>query len=70
MGDHRAGAAAVVDAEGRSVRSAGAGASAGAKAAPSADRTDLLRRITGIRGRVAFAQELRLRFDYARALPW
>ena len=34
------------------------------------DRTDIVRRIVGIRGRVTFLQELRLRFDYARAVPW
>ncbi len=34
------------------------------------DRTDIVRQIVGIRGRVTFLQELRLRFDYARAVPW
>ncbi|MGB4137121.1 MAG: glycoside hydrolase family 15 protein, partial [Microbacterium sp.] len=34
------------------------------------DRTDLVRQVVGLRGRVGFVQELRLRFDYARALPW
>lgn len=34
------------------------------------DRVDLVRRIIGISGRVRFEQALRLRFDYARALPW
>ena len=33
-------------------------------------RTDLVRRITGRSGTVEFTQELRLRFDYARAVPW
>ncbi|MBN9178317.1 MAG: glycoside hydrolase family 15 protein [Microbacterium sp.] len=33
-------------------------------------RVDLVRRIVGVGGVVTFAQELRLRFDYARALPW
>jgi len=33
-------------------------------------RADLIRRIAGIRGSVRFVQELRIRFDYARALPW
>ncbi|OZB80240.1 MAG: glucoamylase, partial [Microbacterium sp. 14-71-5] len=42
----------------------------GARAALGADRTDLIRRVVGISGRMSFAQELRLRFDYARALPW
>lgn len=36
----------------------------------SDDRVDLVRRIVGVSGEVTFAQELRLRFDYARALPW
>ncbi|MDR2999404.1 MAG: glycoside hydrolase family 15 protein [Microbacterium sp.] len=34
------------------------------------DRTDIVREIAGVTGRVEFAQELRMRFDYARALPW
>jgi GH15 family glucan-1,4-alpha-glucosidase len=34
------------------------------------DRTDLVRRVVGVRGSVAFRTELRLHFDYARALPW
>ncbi|MBS1675209.1 MAG: glycoside hydrolase family 15 protein [Actinobacteria bacterium] len=34
------------------------------------ERTDVIRQITGVSGAVAFVQELRLRFDYARALPW
>lgn len=33
-------------------------------------RVDLVRRVVGISGRVAFEQQVRLRFDYARALPW
>lgn len=33
-------------------------------------RVELVRRIEGISGRVEFTSELRLRFDYARALPW
>lgn len=33
-------------------------------------RVDLVRRIVGVSGSVEFTQELRLRFDYARALPW
>lgn len=35
-----------------------------------ARRVDLVRRIVGISGTVTFVQTLRLRFDYARALPW
>lgn len=34
------------------------------------DRTDVVRRVTGIEGTVAFGTELRMHFDYARALPW
>ena len=34
------------------------------------DRTDLVRRVVGLSGAVAFDIDLRLRFDYARALPW
>ncbi|WP_194421727.1 glycoside hydrolase family 15 protein [Microbacterium abyssi] len=34
------------------------------------DRTDLVRRVTGVTGTVAFTTELRMHFDYARALPW
>ncbi|MDT3329182.1 glycoside hydrolase family 15 protein [Microbacterium sp. KSW-18] len=38
---------------------------------PMHDDTDaVVRRVVGIEGTVAFASELRLRFDYARALPW
>lgn len=33
-------------------------------------RVDLVRRIVGISGQVRFEQSVRLRFDYARALPW
>ncbi|MFS0910284.1 glycoside hydrolase family 15 protein [Microbacterium sp. 179-I 3D2 NHS] len=33
-------------------------------------RTDVVRRIVGISGRVEFVTELRLHFDYARRLPW
>ena len=36
----------------------------------TASRTDLVRRVVGISGDVEFAQRVRLRFDYARALPW
>jgi len=36
----------------------------------SEDRTDVVRRIVGITGSVEFETELRMRFDYARALPW
>jgi GH15 family glucan-1,4-alpha-glucosidase len=35
-----------------------------------ADRTDIVRRIVGVTGSVAFDQSVRLRFDYARSLPW
>ncbi|MDQ4213442.1 glycoside hydrolase family 15 protein [Microbacterium capsulatum] len=43
----------------------------GADAASAGEnRTDVIRRIIGIEGTVAFVQELRLRFDYARAVPW
>jgi GH15 family glucan-1,4-alpha-glucosidase len=34
------------------------------------DRTDVIRQIRGLSGTVEFRQEVRLRFDYARALPW
>ncbi|MGO1920839.1 MAG: glycoside hydrolase family 15 protein [Microbacterium sp.] len=34
------------------------------------DRTDVVRRVIGIEGTVAFRTELRMHFDYARALPW
>ena len=33
-------------------------------------RSDLIRRVRGIRGRVRMEQELRVRFDYAASLPW
>lgn len=33
-------------------------------------RVDLVRRVVGVSGRVELTQRLRLRFDYARALPW
>lgn len=33
-------------------------------------RVDLVRRIVGIEGTVEFTTHLRIRFDYARALPW
>lgn len=35
-----------------------------------AHRIDLVRRVVGVSGTVEFAHELRMRFDYARALPW
>jgi len=34
------------------------------------DRTDVVRRVVGVSGTVEFDVELRLRFDYARAMPW
>ncbi|MEO6828097.1 MAG: glycoside hydrolase family 15 protein [Microbacteriaceae bacterium] len=34
------------------------------------DRVDVIRRIRGIRGSVELHQELRIRFDYAAAMPW
>jgi GH15 family glucan-1,4-alpha-glucosidase len=33
-------------------------------------RADVVRRVRGISGSVEMRQELRLRFDYARAIPW
>lgn len=36
----------------------------------SEDRTDVVRRVIGVSGAVEFTTELRMRFDYARALPW
>jgi GH15 family glucan-1,4-alpha-glucosidase len=33
-------------------------------------RADIVRRVRGIRGSVAMLEELRIRFDYARAVPW
>jgi len=38
--------------------------------ADAAPRIDVVRRIIGLSGRVDFDHELRLRFDYARAMPW
>ncbi|WP_375386427.1 glycoside hydrolase family 15 protein [uncultured Microbacterium sp.] len=38
---------------------------------PHADRrADVIRRTRGVSGRIEFRQELRVRFDYARAMPW
>lgn len=34
------------------------------------DRADLVRQVTGVTGTVSFTQEVRMRFDYARAMPW
>jgi len=34
------------------------------------DRTDLVRRVIGVSGTVEFDLDLRIRFDYARAIPW
>jgi GH15 family glucan-1,4-alpha-glucosidase len=33
-------------------------------------RADVVRQVRGIRGRVAMSQALRIRFDYAAAVPW
>ncbi|TDN91190.1 glycoside hydrolase family 15 protein [Microbacterium sp. BK668] len=33
-------------------------------------RADVIRRVRGVSGTVRFHEELRIRFDYARALPW
>ncbi|MFC5433158.1 glycoside hydrolase family 15 protein [Microbacterium suwonense] len=33
-------------------------------------RTDLIRRVVGIEGVMRFEQQLSIRFDYARAMPW
>jgi GH15 family glucan-1,4-alpha-glucosidase len=33
-------------------------------------RADIVRRVTGIEGTVEFREEVRIRFDYADALPW
>lgn len=33
-------------------------------------RVDVIRRVVGVSGTVEFGQELRLRFDYARSVPW
>jgi len=34
------------------------------------DRIDLVRRIVGVRGHVDLDNDVRLRFDYSRAMPW
>ncbi|WEG08541.1 glycoside hydrolase family 15 protein [Microbacterium horticulturae] len=34
------------------------------------DRVDIVRRVVGIKGLVEFDHTLRMRFDYARAMPW
>ncbi|MGV9669712.1 glycoside hydrolase family 15 protein [Gordonia sp. NPDC003504] len=34
------------------------------------ERVDVVRRITGVEGNVEFTTELRMRFDYARTVPW
>ena len=34
------------------------------------DRTDVVRRVVGVSGTVEFDVDLRIRFDYARAIPW
>ncbi|SMH47001.1 Glucoamylase (glucan-1,4-alpha-glucosidase), GH15 family [Rathayibacter oskolensis] len=34
------------------------------------DRAELVRRVRGVSGSVRMRQELRIRFDYARTLPW
>ncbi len=36
----------------------------------SGGRVDIVRRIVGVSGAVEFETELRMRFDYARAMPW
>lgn len=36
----------------------------------SEHRTDIVRRVVGISGTVAFTTELRMHFDYARSFPW
>lgn len=36
----------------------------------SKHRTDVVRRVIGVSGTVEFQTELRMHFDYARALPW
>ena len=33
-------------------------------------RADIIRRVTGVSGSVGMRQDLRIRFDYARAVPW
>lgn len=40
------------------------------RATHGGDRSDVVRRIRGIRGSVEFNTELRVRPDYARAMPW
>src|SRR5690606_29383928 len=34
------------------------------------NRTDVVRRVVGVSGTVQFEVDVRIRFDYARALPW
>jgi GH15 family glucan-1,4-alpha-glucosidase len=34
------------------------------------ERVDIVRRIVGVSGEVEFATEVRMRFDYARVIPW
>lgn len=34
------------------------------------DRAEVVRRIRGVRGRLSMHEDLRIRFDYANALPW
>jgi GH15 family glucan-1,4-alpha-glucosidase len=48
----------------RPIREAGGGTGG------SDRRSDVIRRVRGIRGRVTMQQELRVRFDYAASLPW
>lgn len=38
--------------------------------ADAVQRVDVVRRVVGVSGRVVFDHGLRLRFDYARAVPW
>lgn len=40
------------------------------RAADGPERIDVVRRIVGVSGEVVFVHRLRMRFDYARALPW
>lgn len=42
----------------------------GADSETATDRTDVVRRIVGVSGAVDFVIDLRMRFDYARAMPW
>ncbi len=42
----------------------------GRKPHTTIDRIDVVRRVVGISGTVAFDVDLRIRFDYARAIPW